>query len=40
MASHRIATSTGMGPEDSLATYLSDLAAQLCGPQRHREAGR
>ena len=38
MASHRIATSTSLRPEDPLATYLPYLTAQLCGPQRHRQA--
>jgi hypothetical protein len=33
-----MATSTSLRPEDPLATYLSDIAAQLCGPQRHRKA--
>jgi len=38
MASDRIATSTGTRPKDALAAYLSDLAAQLRGPHRRREA--
>jgi len=38
MASDRLATSTGTRPKDALATYLSDLAAQLRGPRRRREA--
>jgi hypothetical protein len=38
MASDRLVTSTGTRPEDPLATYLSDLAAQLRGPRRGREA--
>ena len=38
MASDCIATSTGPRPMDALAAYLSDLAAQLHGPRRRREA--
>ena len=38
MASDRLATSTGTRPKDALAAYLSDLAAQLRGPRRRREA--
>jgi hypothetical protein len=38
MASDRLATSTGTRPKDALAAYLSDLAAQLHGPRRRREA--
>jgi hypothetical protein len=38
MASDRLVTSTGTRPDDPLATYLSDLAAQLHGPRRRREA--
>ena len=38
MASDRLATSTGTRPMDALAAYLSDLAAQLRGPRRRREA--
>jgi hypothetical protein len=38
MASDRLATSTGTRPMDALAAYLSDLAAQLHGPHRRREA--
>jgi hypothetical protein len=38
MASDCIATSTGPRPKDALAAYLSDLAAQLHGPRRRREA--
>jgi hypothetical protein len=38
MASDRLATSTGTRPGDGLAAYLSDLAAQLPGPRRRREA--
>ena len=38
MASDRVATITGRRPEDPLAAYLSDLAAQLRGPHRRREA--
>ena len=34
MASHRLATNTDTRPEDALATYLSDVAAQLYGPRR------
>jgi hypothetical protein len=37
MASDRLAT-TGTPPKDALAAYLSDLAAQLHGPRRRREA--
>jgi hypothetical protein len=38
MASDGLATSTGTRPMDALAAYLSDLAAQLHGPRRRREA--
>ena len=38
MASDRLATSTGTGPKDALAAYLSDLAARLRGPRHRREA--
>jgi hypothetical protein len=38
MASDRLATSTVARSEGDLATYLSDLAAQLRGPHRRREA--
>jgi HAAS len=38
MASDRLATSTGTRPQDALAAYLSDLATQLRGPRRRREA--
>jgi hypothetical protein len=38
MASHRLATNTGTGAKDAFAAYLSDLAAQLPGPRRRREA--
>ena len=38
MASDRLASSTGTRPKDALAAYLSDLAAQLRGPRRRREA--
>jgi hypothetical protein len=38
MASDRLASSTGTRPMDALAAYLSDLAAQLRGPHRRREA--
>jgi hypothetical protein len=38
MASNRITTHTLVGREDALAWYLSDLAAQLRGPRRRREA--
>ena len=38
MASDRLATSTVARSEGELATYLSDLAAQLHGPRRRREA--
>ena len=38
MASDRLATSTGTRPQDALAAYLSDLAAQLHGPRGRRAA--
>ena len=38
MASHRITTHTDRRPGGELAGYLSDLAAQLHGPRRRREA--
>ena len=38
MASDRLASSTGTRAKDALAAYLSDLAAQLHGPRRRREA--
>lgn len=38
MASNRLAASTGPRPADTPAAYLSDLAAQLRGPRRRREA--
>ena len=38
MARHRLATNTDTRPEDAVATYLSDVAAQLYGPRRRREA--
>jgi hypothetical protein len=38
MASDRLATSTGTRAKDALPAYLSDLAAQLHGPRRRREA--
>jgi hypothetical protein len=38
MASDRLATSTGPRPKDALAAYVSDLAAELRGPRRRREA--
>ena len=38
MARHRLATNTDTRLEDALATYLSDVAAQLYGPRRRREA--
>jgi len=38
MASHRITTHTDMRREDALARYVSDLAAELRGPRRRREA--
>ena len=38
MAIDRLATSTGTRPKDALAAYLSDLAAQLNGPRRRRDA--
>lgn len=36
MARHRLATNTDTRLEDALATYLSDVAAQLYGPRRRR----
>jgi hypothetical protein len=38
MASDRLATSTSANSAGELATYLSDLAAELRGPRRRREA--
>jgi hypothetical protein len=38
VASHRIGTNTFVRLQCPLATYLSDLAAPLCGPHRRREA--
>ena len=38
MASDRLATSSGTRPKDALAAYLSDLAVQLQGPRRRRDA--
>jgi hypothetical protein len=38
MAGHRLTTNTAMRPEDPVATYLSDVAAQLRGPHHRREA--
>jgi len=38
MARHRLATNTHTRPEDVVATYLSDVAAQLYGPRRRRAA--
>jgi hypothetical protein len=38
MARHRLATNTDARPEEAVATYLSDVAAQLCGPRRRRVA--
>jgi hypothetical protein len=38
MARHRLATNTDKRPEDAVATYLSDVAAQLYGPHRRRAA--
>jgi hypothetical protein len=38
MASDRLAASTATRPKDPLAAYLSDLAGQLYGPRRRREA--
>jgi len=38
MASDRVATIASRRPKDPLAAYLSDLAAQLRGPRRRREA--
>jgi hypothetical protein len=38
MASDGLATSTGTRPNDPLAAYLSDLAVELPGPRRRRDA--
>jgi hypothetical protein len=38
MARHRLATNADTRPDDVVATYLSDVAAQLYGPRRRREA--
>ena len=38
MASDRVATIASGRPKDPLAAYLADLAAQLHGPRRRREA--
>jgi hypothetical protein len=38
MASHRLASDTDMRLQGALATYLSDVAAQLYGPRRRRAA--
>jgi hypothetical protein len=38
MARHRLASNTDARPEDAVATYLSDVAAQLYGPRRRCEA--
>jgi MFS family permease len=38
MARHRLATDTDMRLQGALATYLSDVAAQLRGPQHRRAA--
>jgi hypothetical protein len=38
MAGHRLATNTDMRLQGALATYLSDVAAQLRGPRRRRAA--
>ncbi|HEX6756921.1 MAG TPA: permease prefix domain 1-containing protein [Propionibacteriaceae bacterium] len=38
MAGHRLAAGTDMRLEGALATYLSDVAAQLPAPRRRREA--
>jgi hypothetical protein len=38
MARHRLATNTDARPEDAVADYLSDVAAQLYGPRRRRAA--
>ncbi len=38
MASERLATGSGTRPKDALAAYLSDLAVQLNGPRRRRDA--
>jgi hypothetical protein len=38
MARHRLATNTDTRPDDALAIYLSDVAAQLSGPGRRRAA--
>jgi hypothetical protein len=38
MARDRLAANTDTRPENAVATYLSDVAAQLYGPRRRREA--
>jgi hypothetical protein len=38
VAGHRLATNTDMRLQGALATYLSDVAAQLRGPRRRRAA--
>jgi hypothetical protein len=38
MASEHLATGSGTQPKDALAAYLSDLAVQLHGPRRRRDA--
>jgi hypothetical protein len=38
MASDRLATSASTRPKEALAAYISDLATQLRGPRRRREA--
>lgn len=38
MASDYLATTTAMHPGDALATYVSDMAGQLRGPRRRRQA--
>jgi hypothetical protein len=37
VASHRLATKTDTRPEDALATYLAEIAAQLCRPGLRRK---
>ena len=39
MARHRLATNPDTRPEDAVATYLSDVAAQLYGPRHQLRRG-
>ena len=38
MARHRLAANADTRPDDVIATYLSDVAAELYGPRRRRQA--